>query len=137
MKLSEYGREIGDRRFLKALIYGLIAAVGVCAVVLFIAAIIMSSKDMSQSFVTIAADFAVVFSSFSGGLVTSRILKKRGLFSGAFTGLIYYILLILAGLAFFGSKITIAALTKLVMMILASSLGGIVGVNAFRKKKYR
>lgn len=135
MKKSDYGSDIDRRRLLRALIYGLVFAIGGCTIVLLVAAIIISKNDVPQNSVNIIADVAVILSSFMAGIAAARVMKCKGLVTGASIGIIYYIIMFLSSILFFKAEITIAALTKLIMMVVSSSIGGIIGVNFKLRKR--
>lgn len=135
--MSEYATgSMSGRQMIRALFFGLVGGIIICTLVLLISSVIMSKSDLPQNTVNIIADFAVILSSLAAGITASKIYRKRGLMIGSLMGLVYYLLLFCISLIFFGAQLSLAAITKLVMMVLSSAIGGIIGVNFKRRKKY-
>lgn len=74
---------------------------------------------------------------FAGGYIASRIIKSAGLVWGAITGLIMFIIVFIAGFSNQNGGITMLTLYKLLIILLCSSLGGIIGVNKKDKLKIK
>ena len=59
-------------------------------------------------------------------ILAGGVCRRRGLAGGALTGLMMYILLSAAGIAFAG---TIPGIRKLLLLVLSGAAGGVCGVN--------
>ena len=132
MKYSESGNKIGIdmHDILRALGIGMAFAVLSCTLVLLLAAVIMSSSDVPEGYAAIAADTAV-------GTAAAKVLKMRGLMVGIVMGAVYYAVLMIVGLIFFNTELTAAAVTRLIMIVISSAIGGVLGVNVRIKKKWK
>lgn len=71
---------------------------------------------------------------FTGGFASSRISKEKGIFCGAASGTVYFLLVYISGAFFEYSGFGTAALIKAIMIIISGSLGGIIGVNYIKRK---
>ena len=139
MKYSESGNKIGIdmHDILRALGIGMAFAVLSCTLVLLLAAVIMSSSDVPEGYAAIAADTAVIVSSLAAGTAAAKVLKMRGLMVGIVMGAVYYAVLMIVGLIFFNTELTAAAATRLIMIVISSAIGGVLGVNVRIKKKWK
>ena len=71
---------------------------------------------------------------FTGGFASSRISGEKGIFCGAASGTVYFLLVWISGAFFEYSGFGTAALIKAIMIIISGSLGGIIGVNYIKRK---
>lgn len=130
-------KDLSRKQLFKSLFFGLVGGSLICVVVLLIASVVLSKSNMPQNTTNIVADATVVISSFAAGFIATKIFGKRGLLIGCLTGITFYLFLFLVSVIFFRSPITVAALTKLVMMTASSTLGGIIAVNFRRRRRYK
>ena len=73
-------------------------------------------------------------SSIAGGFVSSRSIKKNGIVLGLFSSLPVVLIIVLSVL-FTSSKISYFLLMIILLEIVISSLGGIIGVNLKKVKR--
>lgn len=66
---------------------------------------------------------------FIGGYIASRINKSQGLVLGLINGGIVLLSILIGGFCYSTDTISILTLLKAVVILLASALGGIKGVN--------
>jgi len=89
---------------------------------------------------TFAPTFATCCSglgALTAGIVCARKLKSKGMLAGLITGVVMYLILLLAGLISTGGGISSASLFRMIIVVICATIGGIVGVNfnfKFRKK---
>ena len=63
------------------------------------------------------------------GFLTGNIKQKKGLINGIIGGLVVTVILVLIQFLGFEAKVTLGLITRYIVFILSSGLGGIFGVN--------
>lgn len=124
------------KRFVRPVTYGIISGAAACFVLLILISIVMGLQDVPQPAVYLIAVLTFIIGGFIGGYVCAMLSRERGMQLGLCCGFCLFFLLMLASLAVDGRGFGLVALTKLAAVLLASALGGIVGVNTKRKFKY-
>lgn len=104
-----------------------------CLLVLLVMAAVLAAKDIPQTAVTPMAVVAGAFGSFIAGLVAARIARTKGLLFGAATGLLLYLIVMLAGFTVLKDIRGAYALVKMAILIGCGAVGGIIGVNMKKK----
>lgn len=125
----------GMKRFFHPIIYGVLSGVAACLLLLIFMSIVMELQDIPETAVTLMATLTFVFGGITAGLISSGMSREKGLLMGMVCGICLFAILSLASLMVYGGDFGIAALTKLVAVLLAGSIGGVVGVN--KRKKCR
>ena len=74
-------------------------------------------------------------SGFTGGYVSTRILKRKGLLVGMITVLVVGFLVFVAGFFLSGNNIQPTNLIKQGVLIIGGCIGGVMGVNHRSKRK--
>ena len=83
----------------------------------------------------VAVMAGVSFSAFAGSYTAVRIYKEKGLIVGIITSLLIFIIIFITGLLNCTDNVSVMSLTKLIAVLCAGALGGIVSVN--KKKRIR
>ena len=125
----------GAKRFIRPITYGILCGATECFLLLIIMSILMSFKDIPQSAVSLISTLTFVCGGFVAGLAASSFSREKGMFLGLCCGLCLFLVLSLASLAVDGSGFGMVALTKLIAVLFAAAIGGVIGVN--RKKKFK
>ncbi|MBQ7522634.1 MAG: TIGR04086 family membrane protein [Clostridia bacterium] len=73
--------------------------------------------------------------SFVGSYIAVRIYKSNGLVIGILTAFVLFVIVFTVGFIVCMDNLSLTAITKLVAMLCAGALGGILSVN--KKKKFR
>ena len=126
------------QKFLKKFIVS--TAIGTCiglfstSVLIFLMAAALTVGNIPAMLISPVTVFFLAFGSFCGGFVSAKICGEKGFFCGAVSGALYFIIAWICGAIFENSGFGVSAIIKLAMMVIASSFGGIVGVNFIRKK---
>ena len=74
----------------------------------------------------------VSLGAFAGGVITSRITKSAGLIVGLITGFFIFMLITVIGVIKSDDSFTVLTLIRLISLIIAGGIGGILGL---RKKE--
>lgn len=108
--------------------------VAVCAIILLIAAAIMTTGVLPGTAVTPVALAAVAIGAFIGGLAAARWSRERGLLYGAGVGLLLFLLITIVGIAVMQELSGTMVMLKAVLTIGAGALGGVLGVNVKNRR---
>ncbi len=126
------------QNFLKKFIVS--TAIGTCvgllstSVLIFLMAAALTVGDVPAMMISPVTVFFLAFGSFCGGFASAKICGEKGFFCGAISGALYFIITWICGAVFEYSGFGTSAIIKLAMVVIASSLGGIIGVNYIKRK---
>jgi putative membrane protein (TIGR04086 family) len=115
---------------------GVLVSLATSMIMLLLFALVMTVKNVPQSVVPTLTAASIAIGSFAGGFTGARIHKKSGLLVGIVIGLCMYALLMLAALVLQSKGVDLTTMIKLVVSIISGGIGGIIGVNAHKKRNY-
>ncbi len=118
------------------LLAGMLIGLAASLIMLLIFSLVMTMRDVPQGIVPTLSAVSVALGSFAGGFTGAKLHKKSGLAIGAVTGFLMCLLLTLAGLAVQGAGMGASVLIKLVISLAAGGIGGIIGVNSHKRRKF-
>lgn len=120
----------------RSIIIGAVVGAALCAALLGACALaFVSAGHIPQGLISPLVIALSVISSFFAGFVSAKISKKRGLVYGALTGMLLFAVFVVSGLIASHEAISMTAVIRLVVMVLAGAIGGLLGVN--RKSKVK
>ena len=126
------------QNFLKKFIISSAIGTGVgmisASVLIFLMAAALTVGDVPAMLISPVTVFFLAFGSFCGGFAAVKICGEKGFFCGAVSGILFYMIAWILGAVFEYSGFGISAVIKLAMMVIASSFGGIIGVNYIKRK---
>lgn len=131
--------ENGKMKPFKALLAGMLTGLLICSILMFILAfVLVKTQKLPSDAIYIILQLIGAISAFIGGYVTVRIYKSYGLMFGLTTGFAIFFVVFVVGVATCVETPSVLSLTKLVAMLCAGSLGGILSVNKKKSiRKYR
>ena len=106
-----------------------------CSLALLAFSFLMSVQNIPQSAVEPMAIFALVFGSFVAGFTCAKSMRENGLAYGALCGAVLTLLVILSGLTVTGNRFDLPIVFRIVLIMFAAMLGGVMGVNAKKRRK--
>lgn len=116
--------------YAKPLLLGSISSIAVSSLLLFLTAILISKGgSIPYEFMEILMIFISTLGSFVGGFVSGKFSKNNGWLSGLLCGGILFFIFFICGLIVTHSSLTLITLTRGTAIILASVIGGIVGIS--------
>lgn len=121
------------RGFLKPVLWSVLLECIVCGLLLLLFSAVMALRDVPLSFADPMMVVASAAGTFAGGYFCARILREKGMFLGMICGGALFLLLFLCSLPIAGAHFTFLLPVKLLSMLLAGAVGGILGVNHKRK----
>lgn len=125
----------GIVNLLKPLAFGTVAGVVVTAAILMLFSLLLSSNSLPQGILTPMAIAALCMGSFAGGGVSAKLTGERGLLMGAGTGLLLFLVLLIAGSAVQLVGLDALLFLRLTLMVISASLGGVIGVNLKKRRR--
>lgn len=125
----------GAKRYLRPITWGVASGAAACIVLLLICAAIIGMRDVPKQAISIAAILSFVLGGFVAGYVSAALSREKGMLLGLCCGICLFAVLFAAGAAVDGLGFGMAALTKLLCVLIAAAIGGILGVNKRKKMK--
>ncbi len=104
------------------------------SILIFIIAAILTIGDIPAVLISPVTVFFLALGGFGGGFISAKLSGEKGMLCGAFSGIIFFIIVWLFGTFFEKSGFGISAVIKASMIIISASLGGIIGVNNIKRK---
>lgn len=137
---SDKVNSLKEDKFLaaKAILIGNIIGIIVFFILMILFSFIfLKSSTLPCKFVTPVVLIVGTIGAFFCGYFSVRILREKGLVYGSIAGSILFFIIYLIGVIVFQEPAGINTLLRCIMMILASSIGGIIGVNKTPKKAWK
>lgn len=101
---------------------------------LLLFSILMSKLDVPESIVAIMSSVSLCIGAYSGGYISSKKRRQKGLLTGIITGVVIYCIILCIGVFFAKNSISFTFVTKLILTLTCAAIGGVVGVNAKGKR---
>lgn len=122
----------------KYIIYlkGILLGVIVTAICIFVFAALMLLIKTGNRFAPVFATVSVAFGTFFAAAYTAKRMGSRGYINGLIIGIITFVIITAVSLVIDKGAPTMNMLFHFVIIILSSLIGGVVGVNFGRNKKY-
>ena len=131
--MSELRDKINFNLIFKTVLINLIfSAIGV-----FIFSLILYFTQCNIDYSVIFATMAVSFGNFCSAYYLGLKRKQKGIVNGLIVGFISWVVITLTGFIVDKGNVTVNTLFHLMIYILSSIIGGILGVNKKTKKKYK
>lgn len=125
---------MSDKRLLvKAVVFGSVCGLLVTVILLCIFSAIIMTGGLLPSEITNYITVGIVsLGALTGGVITSRITKSAGLIVGLITGFFIFMLITVIGVIKSDDSFTVLTLIRLISLMIAGGIGGILGL---RKKE--
>lgn len=116
--------------YAKPLLFGSISSIIVSSLLLFLTALLISKgRNIPYEFMEMLMILISTLGSFVGGFISGKFSKSNGWFSGLLCGGILFFIFFMCGLIVTHSSLTIITITRGIGIILASTIGGIIGIS--------
>ena len=123
-------RENSGIRLIRAIAVGAAVGIFICSIILILLSFIfLKAERLPTNAAYIILQIAGAFSAFAGSYTAVRIYKEKGLIVGILTSLLIFIIIFITGLLNCTDNVSVMSLTKLIAVLCAGALGGIVSVN--------
>jgi putative membrane protein (TIGR04086 family) len=126
----------GKMKAFKAILFGTLTGLLLCSLLMLITTLILVKvQKLPTDAIYILLQIIGALSAFLGGYVAVRIYKAYGMLFGLTTGFTIFFVVFVVGVATCVETPSFLSLTKLIAMLCAGSMGGIISVN--KKKSIR
>lgn len=126
----------GKMKAFKAILFGTLTGLLLCSLLMLITTLILVKvQKLPTDAIYILLQIIGALSAFLGGYVAVRIYKAYGMLFGLTTGFTIFFVVFVVGAATCVETPSFLSLTKLIAMLCAGSMGGIISVN--KKKSIR
>lgn len=119
-----------NKKSVRAILFGVASGI-ISIIILFL--IVGFAVTKLDSYPASIIDYVIlgilIIGGFIAGNVTGRIYKSSGILYGAVTGIVLFLIILLAGISSIANGATLFTLYKLAILVVSSALGGILGVN--------
>lgn len=136
---SRSGRRSKDTEtdvfILRPLLFGCILGLIISFVILVLLAVLLSVQDIPASAAPPLATTAAGVGAFFAGFTAAKLYHKQGMMIGGLTGFVLFILLFITSLVVASGSLTFLSFIKLLLMLLASAIGGVLALNVGGKRK--
>lgn len=122
------------KMYSRPIVLGVVVGIVFSIVLLSMLSIAMSIQPIPQSFVYPIALMVTAASSFVSGYFCTKISRKKGLLLGFFCGVLLFFIISIFGIMFSNLQLNFAMITKFLVIVLSSMIGGVLGVN-YKKHK--
>ena len=119
-------------RIARPLLWGVLAGAVACLLILLLMAAVIAAGEISKAAVTPMAVTAAVLGAAVSGFLTARLRGQKGLLFGALAACILCLIVTLVGVSLLQRFQTGYTLIKLLLMLSAGAVGGVLGVNRRR-----
>ena len=133
IKLSNNSEGKNIFRNIKKYFFGVVSGTLMLLLLICLCALILTHSDIPDSFVTVFAIVCLCLAAFTAGLVSTLMIRSKGLTNGLITGICFFALQLICGLIMPDSGMfSYMTLVYLLIDVVMASVGGIVCVN-FRR----
>lgn len=91
---------------------------------------IMTKVDAPDGLVSAMASISLCVGSYFAGFLIAKKYRKNGLITGILCGLVIFAITFAISMIFVKLALTMGTFSKLIMIIVCTALGGIIGVNS-------
>jgi putative membrane protein (TIGR04086 family) len=134
MKTVAEKQSANVKQLIKPALSGILCAFIVSVFLLAVFSALMAAKDMPSVIVLPFACISISIGALCGGFLASRLNNSRGLFLGVVTGLLFMIILYIAGAFMHQADLNMLLFLKIVLAAFFGAVGGITGVNLKRRR---
>lgn len=122
----------------RAVLIGMLVGLVLCSIMIVVLSLVLvKTGQMPTNAVFVALQAISAVSAFLGSYISVRICKSRGLMVGLLTALAMFAVIFMVGLSMSVEPVSMLSLTKLIAMLCAGAMGGVVSVNKKQRvKKY-
>ena len=114
-------------------VYAMLACIGAIAVTMLLFSWIATVIDLENSVFRLMSSIALCAGCFGASYTAAKKRRKDGLKTGLLCGAVIFGLILLLGLIFVRNFSAGGFFTKILIIMICSSLGGIIGVNSRRR----
>ena len=120
-------------RNIKKYFFGVVSGTMMLMLLICLCALILTNSDIPDSFVTVFAIVSLCLAAFTAGVVSTLMIRSKGLTNGLITGIVFFVLQLVCGLIMPGGGLfSYMTIVYLIIDVVMASVGGVVCVNLRR-----
>lgn len=136
MQKIKYSINMINKKFVRSILIGLILSSSIVVLLILLSGFLfLVSGKFPQEYLNYLMLGILGIGGLVGGYISARLNNSSGLIIGLVTGLLLYLIILIAGLATSFGTVTIFTLYKLLVLAVLGAVGGVLGVN--KKDKIR
>lgn len=128
--------KVSKNQMAKPLIIGIVVSLITSIAIIAICAIAVTNLSVSDDALLVMTLISMGLGAFIGGIVSAKIYKQKGFLIGALNGIAFFLITTIISIAVNPAAITIISLIKLLIFVLSSMIGGVIGVNINHKRSF-
>ena len=133
-----YRRRDGKSESEGLYVLGAVKGLVVTVLCLVVFSAVMTYVSASPAVVTVMSNIALCAGSVAAGYAAAKKRRKNGILTGILTGAIIYGVVYFLGVVVLGRFASMTNFSRLIMIIICGSVGGIIGVNTdITKRNFR
>ncbi|MEG1996168.1 MAG: TIGR04086 family membrane protein [Oscillospiraceae bacterium] len=114
---------------IKSIVIAVLIGEAVIVALLFLFSFLIIKVDVPLFLTNIFVATSAVIGGFIAGIISGRLIRKNGIVYGLIAGTIITITILIINIAFFNLELSLISALKYSLIIISSSVGGILGVN--------
>lgn len=132
--MSDIFKKNNDNKFV-AYLFGSLVGVFTTIIIMFIFSALLVLLNLNRAYSVPFATISIAVGSFFASFFTAKKLSNKGYFIGFIIGIGIFLTITLCSLIF-GNHLSMNTLFHFIIILLSSIIGGIIGVNYKKNKKY-
>ncbi|MEG0570727.1 MAG: TIGR04086 family membrane protein [Oscillospiraceae bacterium] len=114
---------------IKSIVIAVLIGEAVIVALLFLFSFLIIKVDVPLFLTNIFVATSAVIGGFIAGIISGRLIRKNGIVYGLIAGTIITITILIINIVFFNLELSLISALKYSLIIISSSVGGILGVN--------
>ncbi|MCL2053419.1 MAG: TIGR04086 family membrane protein [Oscillospiraceae bacterium] len=118
------------REKIKIALSGVLSCAGAIGISSLLFSLMITAADLPQGAVVLMSSVSLCAGCFSAAYSVSKRRRRKGMLTGVFCGIVIFFAAVFLGIIFVKAFTAAGVFTKLMMILVCSAIGGIVGVNS-------
>lgn len=115
---------------LMLILTGILSCVGAVSLSALLFSFVISKIDLSDDIIKLMSSISLCVGCIAAGYSVSKRRRKNGLLTGLLCGIIIFFVVLFAGILFVRTFTAMGFISKLIIILVCSAIGGVIGVNS-------